>query len=147
MSEYQAIRFVGAGLGERSIGGAAGLAVTATGAVATVDGNESIRQALLLLLCTTPGERLMRPEYGCHLHRLVYAPNDHTTAGLAIHYVRQAVTRWEPRVEILDLDADADPLRPSQLNIQLRYRVRASLTVAALELPVSLVPAASDGGA
>jgi phage baseplate assembly protein W len=144
---FRALRFTGAGLGERTVGGGAGLVVTATGALATVDGDESIRQALLLLLCTTPGERLMRPEYGCHLNRLVFAPNDHTTAGLAIHYVRRAIARWEPRVEIVDLDAEADPLRPSQLNIQLRYRVRASLTVAALELPVSLVSAATDGGA
>ena len=41
----------------------------------------------------------MRPGYGCHLFRLAFAPNDDTTAGLAIHYVRQALERWEPRIE------------------------------------------------
>lgn len=133
----RALRFVGAGLG---VDPGTGPAVTATGALAMVDGDESIRQALLLLLTTAPGERLMRPEYGCHLDRLTFAPNDHTTAGLAIHYVRQAIQRWEPRVDIVDLDAEADPLRPSQLNILLRYRVRASLAVADLDVPVPLSP-------
>jgi uncharacterized protein len=123
-----AIRFVGAGTPIST-----GLAVTATGAIATVAGDDSIRQAILLLLTTAPGERLMRPEYGSYLHRLLFAPNDDTTAGLAIHYVRQAIERWEPRVEVLVVDATADPDDPARLLISLRYRVRASLSVAQLE--------------
>jgi phage baseplate assembly protein W len=122
-----AIRFVGAG---SAVAAGGGPAVTATGALATVSGDESIRQAILLLLTTAPGERLMRPEYGSHLHRLVFAPNDDTTAGLAIHYVRRAIERWEPRVDILAVDAVADTAR---LLITLRYRVRASLAVEHLE--------------
>ena len=129
-----ALRFVGAGLAESS----AGLDVTAAGSVSMVDGDASIRQAIILLLSTTPGERLMRPDYGSQLRRLAFAPNDHTTAGLAIHYVRQAVQRWEPRVEIVAVDADADPVQPNRLNILLRYRVRASLAVDTLDYPLSL---------
>jgi phage baseplate assembly protein W len=132
----RAFRFVGAG----QAGVPAGLAVTTTGSTSTVDGDESVRQAILMLLTTRSGERLMRPEYGSHLDRLVFGPNDHTAAGLAIHYVRQAIERWEPRVEILDLDAAADPDRPTQLNIRLTYRVRASLTVGTIEHPLSLHP-------
>ena len=45
--------------------------------------NDSIRQAILLLFSTRPGERVMRPDYGCDIHRLVFSPNDDTTAGLA----------------------------------------------------------------
>ena len=56
----------------------------------------------------------------------MFAPNDATTAGLAIHYVRQALARWEPWVEVLDVDAGADPDALEQLVITLRYRVRAS---------------------
>jgi hypothetical protein len=140
----RAIRFAGAGLGTGRAGGA-GLVTTITGAVSMVAGDESIRQALVLLLGTSPGERLMRPQYGSHLHRLLFAPNDHTTAGLAIHYVRQAIQRWEPRVEIVDLDAGADPLVPTQLNIRLRYRVRASLAVEQLDYPLDLGPAPTGG--
>lgn len=84
--------------------GLLGLHMTPAG-FAMVDGRDSIRQALFLLLSTAPGERVMRPTFGCDLHRLVFLPNDDTTAGLAMHYVRQAVERWEARVEVLRVDA------------------------------------------
>ena len=93
--------------------------VQPTGSIAMVEEDDAIRQALLLLISTRPGERVMRPAYGCDLERLIFSPNDDTTAGLAMHYVRQAVERWEPRVEILGVDAVArsrgrldDPNRP-----------------------------------
>jgi len=66
-----------------------------------VDGDDSVRQAILLLLSTVPGERIMRPEYGCLIHQLVFSPNDATTAGLAIHYVQRALDLWEPRVDVV----------------------------------------------
>jgi phage baseplate assembly protein W len=134
------IRFAGAGF----TGVPDGLSVTATGSVSMVDGDDCVRQALVMLLATAPGERLMRPEYGCHLRRLAFAPNDETTAGLAIHYVRQAVERWEPRVEIVDLDAGPDPDDDRVLQVRLGYRVRASLTVALLDFPVYLAPLGSS---
>ena len=85
-----------------------------------VEDDASIRQSLLLLLSTSPGERVMRPDYGCSLRRLVFAPNDDTTAGLAIHYVRQAVERWEPRVEILA----SMPVATRSIPERLRHRPR-----------------------
>src|SRR5207244_11945373 len=114
--------------------GGTGLTVTATGAVGMVEGDAAVRQAIILLLCTAPGERLMRPEYGSYLHRLLFAGNDQTTAGLAVHYVRSALTRWEPRVEIVTIDAEADPDVPERLHIALSYRVRASLATNTLNL-------------
>lgn len=138
MSSDRAPRFLGASLAAGGTGaGGTGLTVDSTGALSMVDGSDSVRQAIILLLSTAPGERVMRPGYGSRLHRLVYAPNDQTTAGLAIHYVRSALTRWEPRVEILDLDAAADPDVPERLNITLRYRVRATLAVGTLELSLA----------
>jgi phage baseplate assembly protein W len=136
---WRAVRFADPGL--VSIGRAGGLTVTPTGQLATVDGDEAVRQAILLLLTTRPGERVMRPRYGSLLHRLVFAPNDATTAGLAIHYVRQALARWEPRVEVLRIDAGADPEHPEQLVVELTYRVRASRGTEVLRVPVELQPA------
>lgn len=130
-----ALRFLGAGFDGAEAGG---LALTSAGRVATVEGDQAVRQALLMLLSTRPGERLMRPEYGCRLHRLVFAPNDDTTAGLAIHYVRDAVRRWEPRVEVTHVDAGADPDVPSRLLVRLDYRVRAALSEGSLTLAVDL---------
>lgn len=104
-----------------------GLMLNVTGAIAMAEDVCSIRQSILLLLSTRPGERVMRPEYGCWLHRLVFAPNDANTAGLAIHYVGEALRRWEPRVEILHLDAGANLHGAGDeavLDIVLDYRIR-----------------------
>jgi phage baseplate assembly protein W len=111
-----------------------GPVVTAAGGVRMIEGDAAIRQAIILLLSTLPGERVMRPDYGCPLHRLVFNPNDATTAGLGIHYVRQALLRWEPRIDILRLDAGtlpdlssaADADDGAHLYIRLDYRVRAT---------------------
>ena len=119
----------------------AGLQLTPRGGIEMVEEDESVRQAIMILLSTTPGERVMRPEYGCHLRRLAFSPNDDTTAGLAIHYVRRALERWEPRIEILEVDAGRDPARTERLEITLQYRVRASRRVGMLRIPVQL-----DGG-
>lgn len=104
----------------------AGIGLTARGLVDMVEEGDSVRQAIFLLLSTAPGERIMRPDYGCELHRLVFSPNDDTTAGLAIHYVRRALERWEPRIVVLRLDAGANLDRPELLDILLEYRVRAT---------------------
>jgi uncharacterized protein len=111
-----------------------GPVATSSGGVRMVEGDAAIRQAIILLLATLPGERVMRPDYGCPLHRLVFNPNDATTAGLAIHYVRQALLRWEPRIDILRLDAGPSPdlsgsaaeRDGAHLYIRLDYRVRAT---------------------
>lgn len=118
--------------------GRSGLALTPRGRIETVDGDASVRQAVLLLLSTTPGERVMRPDYGCELRRLVFSPNDATTAGLAVHYVRQALRRWEPRIEVLKLDAAPDPSEPGRLDIRLEYRVKASQRNERLDLALDL---------
>jgi uncharacterized protein len=124
-----------------------------TGGIGLVTGEEAIRQSIMILLSTIPGERVMRPEYGCPLHRVVLSPNDATTAGLAIHYVRQALTLFEPRIDIVHLDAgkpdpgmnfeeeksspiDAD----AALTIWLSYRVRDTGRTGVLSLTLDLSP-------
>lgn len=104
----------------------AGLRLAPTGAVEMVEEHAAVRQAVLLLLSTLPGERVMRPDYGCELHRLAFSPNDDTTAGLAIHYVRRALERWEPRIQLLQVDAGRSPEEAWRLDITLEYRVRAT---------------------
>jgi uncharacterized protein len=115
-----------------------GLGLEADGRISMVAGAESVRQALLLLISTRPGERVMRPGYGCDLHQLVFGPNDETAHGLAIHLVRQAIERWEPRIEILGLDADRDPDRPDRLLIMLDYQVRTMPEADRLVVPLQL---------
>lgn len=126
-----------------------GLHVDTTGGIDVVEGDACVRQAILLLLSTARGERVMRPDYGCDLHLLAFAPNDATTAGLAIHYVRSAVARWEPRVRVLRVDAGRrlfhgpglgavdDP--EARLDVVLDYQVRDSGHAERLALSLNLV--------
>jgi uncharacterized protein len=118
-----------------------GLQLSPRGNVAMVSEEASVRQAILLLLSTSPGERVMRPNYGCDLNKLVFAPNDDTTAGLAIHYVRQALERWEPRIRIRELDAYPHPENPAILEIFLGYIVIATHQTGEIIVPVSLTGA------
>lgn len=111
---------------EQISGGQTGLTISAQGRIQLVQGDEAVRQGILLLLSTKPGERVGRPDYGCPLDRLVFSPNDDTTAGLAMHYVRQALDRWEPRIEIIRLDAGPNPEVPEVMDIYLQYRIRAT---------------------
>ena len=80
----------------------------------------------------------MRPDYGCDLQRLVFSPNDATTHGLAIYYVRQALQRWEPRIDILRLDATSNEGDSGRMDIILEYRVRKTAHRDNLTLSVSL---------
>lgn len=119
-------------------GAETGLSISPGGGIAMVEQPASIRQAILILLTTLPGERVMRPSYGCDLFKLVFSPNDDTTAGLAIHFVRKALERWEPRVEILQLDASRNPDEPDQLDISLGYKIRAIQRTDQVEFSINL---------
>lgn len=107
-----------------NLGSTNGIQTAANGKIAMVSDRTSIRQSILLLISTIPGERVMRPRYGCNLQQLAFMPNDATTHGLAIHYVRTALEQWEPRIDILHLDADSNIDYPNTMDIILDYKVR-----------------------
>jgi uncharacterized protein len=117
---------------------AAGLRVGPTGALEMVTGEEAVRQSVLLLLATVPGERVMRPDFGCNLQRFVHDPNDDTTAGLVLHEVARALACFEPRVEVVALDATPADDEPSRLDVLLTYRVRGTLNRHDVVVPVRL---------
>lgn len=136
-------RFDGASLGGAPVvGPEAGLILTPAGRLALVEDADAVRQAIVVLLTTLPGERVMRPDYGCPLHRLMFAPNDPTTAGLAIHYVRQALRRFEPRIEIVRLDAGAQEADAGRLLVELQYRLKRTDQMQHLSMAVDLQGAA-----
>ena len=90
------------------------------------DQDEAVRQSIWMILNTAPGERVMRPDFGCGIHDLVFQPNDVTTATAVVNAVRTAVSLWEPRVDVLDVVAVPDAAEPSLLGIELDVRVRAT---------------------
>jgi phage baseplate assembly protein W len=84
---------------------------------------DSIREGITLVLSTAKGERLMRPDFGCGIHELVFAPNDATTRGMAESEVREALLKWEPRIEVLRVAAISDDEEPGRLLVSVDYRV------------------------
>ena len=136
-TRYASWRFVHPDLD--AVEGTPGLRVSATGGIELIEDAASVRQAILLLLSTRKGERVMRPDYGCDIHRLVFSPNDDTTAGLAIHHVRRAVERWEPRIDVLRIDAGVNPDDPARMDIFVEYRVRATQRTEDLNFGMSLI--------
>ena len=115
------------------------LQVNPRGAIALAAGERDIEQSIRIILETAPGERVMRPEFGCRIHELIFAPNNAATEGLMIHYVKEALDRWEPRIEILHLGAEPNPEDPSRLDIVLDYRVRATASENRLVFPFNLL--------
>jgi uncharacterized protein len=96
------------------------------GQVAMVEHEENVRQAIWLILSTAPGERMMRPDFGCGIHDMAFAPNSPGTAGQVIGEVRRALVRWEPRIDLLDVDALPDSAQPNRLLIVIKYQVRTT---------------------
>jgi phage baseplate assembly protein W len=92
----------------------------------TPDGEEGIRQSIWTILGTSPGERLMRPDFGCGIHDMVFGVNNAATANAVAGAVREALAVWEPRIDVLDVYAAADPSRTNLLVIEVNYRVRST---------------------
>ncbi|WBB95249.1 MULTISPECIES: GPW/gp25 family protein [unclassified Solwaraspora] len=90
------------------------------------DGAALIRQSIGLILGTAPGERVMRPDFGCGIHDLVFDVNDVGTAGRISRSVREALARWEPRIDVLDVYAAPDPDDRRRLLIEINYQVRST---------------------
>lgn len=100
------------------------LQVDPRGGLALASGERDIEQAIRIILSTAPGERVMRPEFGCRIHELVFAPNDATTEGLVIHYVEQALERWEPRVDVREVNVAPLPDQDGTVQIDIRYEIK-----------------------
>jgi phage baseplate assembly protein W len=109
-----------------------------SGGVAPANADDLIHQAILIILGTAPGERVMRPQWGCELHELLYAPNTLATASLARHYVEEALMKWEPRIKDIEVEAAPSSDEPNRLDIAIRYRVRSNNSARNLVYPFYL---------
>jgi phage baseplate assembly protein W len=127
-------QFIGAGL-------AFPLRTDATGGVALVRGEREIAEAIGLILGTSPGERPMRPEFGCAIGEFVFAPADAATAGLIAYEVRIALERWEPRIDLHDVQVDFAEAANGVLLINIRYALRGSNDPRNLVFPFYVIPA------
>src|SRR4051812_18154561 len=112
----------------------------ATGAIALVSRDQEIEEAMRVVLATAPGERPMRPEFGCGIHDYVFAPADATTAGRIAYEVRISLERWEPRVDVVAVDVTADPEDRSTLYVQITYAIRGTNDPRNLVFPFYVIP-------
>ena len=92
----------------------------ATGSIALVAREHELSDSMRLVLGTAYGERPMRPEFGCAIHEYVFAPVNATTAGSIAYEVRLSLTRWEPRVDVVDVVVTQDPDRSGTLLIDIQ---------------------------
>lgn len=111
-----------------------------TGSIALVSGDRELEESMRLILGTAPGERPMRPEFGCRIQEFVFAPSDATTAGRIAHEVRSALVRWEPRVELLGVDVYPADEDRSTLYIDVHYQERSTNDPRNLVFPFYLIP-------
>lgn len=79
-----------------------------------------------IILGTVPGERVMRPEFGCRAWELVFAPNDAATRGLLTMYVQQALDFWEPRINLLNVRVGSDSQNTATLLVEIEYEIKAT---------------------
>jgi phage baseplate assembly protein W len=84
----------------------------------------SVREVLLNILLTRPGERVQRPEFGAGLLNFVHQPNNETTRNLIGGVVRKSVQQWEPRILVEAVDVEPSPTRVADVHINIRYRMR-----------------------
>lgn len=123
--------FLGIGLGFP-------LAIDDRGAITLVEHEQDIRQAIIIILGTNPGERVMRPDFGAGLKALVFEPVNTTTMALVQQRVEQALVSWEPRIDLEQVLVTSDTRLPNRLLISIDYRVRSSNTFYNLVYPFYL---------
>lgn len=106
-----------------------------TGLVARVEHEQDIRQSIRIIVETQQGERVMRPNFGCGIHELVFSAIDTTAIQRIRSTIEEALRRCEARIEVLNIGVDESPTQDGELLIELEYRVRKTNQVGNLVFP------------
>lgn len=102
------------------------LRVDPTGRIVLSRHEEDIKEAIWIILSTAKGERVMRPEFGCGIHDLAFAPNNPATWNLVETSIREALTTFEDRIDILNLTVSGEEADTGKLMISLEYQVKST---------------------
>lgn len=103
--------------------------------IAMVGYEDDIKESILIILNTSKGERVMRPDFGCGIHDFMFSVVNTATLSLIKHHVREALATWEPRIEVLAVTTSTERLNEGIISIDVRYRVRRTNTVFNLVYP------------
>ena len=120
------------------------LGVDRRGGLALARDEDDVEQAISIILSTAPGERPMRPEFGCGVHDSVFDTIDATTVAQMEAEVRDALDHWEPRIEVLDVDFDLGGVDRGELLINIGYRLRSTNHLRNLVYPFYIIPAETE---
>lgn len=96
------------------------------GKIAISEDEDSVRESIKIILGTAKGERIMRPDFGCGINELAFSLNNSQTAGLISIQIKEALMKWEPRIEVLDVYAYPDKDDESRLNIYIDYMIKTT---------------------
>ena len=96
------------------------------GAIAEAREEDKVRQSIEIILRTAPGERVMRPDFGCGIHDLVFDTISGAMIGRVASVVAGALATWEPRIDVLSVRPQQDTEDPTRLLIEINYRLRSS---------------------
>jgi phage baseplate assembly protein W len=128
-----AMEFVGSGI-------AFPMRVAPSGGIALVSREREIEEAIRLILGTSPGERPMRPEFGSRIAEHVFGPANASTAGQLAYEIRVALERWEPRIDVEDVEVSFDSVDTGVLYLDVQYRIRGTNDPRNLVFPFYVIP-------
>ncbi|MEN0061704.1 MAG: GPW/gp25 family protein [Myxococcota bacterium] len=95
----------------------------------------NIQESITVILGTKPGERQRMPEFGCRIHELMFAPNTSVTGTLVARHVRDALERWEPRIDIVQIDSEPDS--SGVMRVSVSYRIKSNQQLQELDLLIT----------
>ena len=110
------------------------------GGMALTNERNEIQQSIWVILSTSPGQRVMRPTFGCRLQELIFAPNNSHTAAQVRRYVEDALGMWEPRINVIQVRVQPDPQEAARLSIEIEYQVKTTRDRRSLVYPFYLIP-------
>jgi phage baseplate assembly protein W len=118
------------------------LRINARGGIELSRHDQDVQEAIRIILSTPIGERRMRPRFGCGVHDLTFATNDPATHGLIRYHVVQALTLWEPRIQLREdgVRVKVDPDEPSRVLVEIEYELRTTNEQRNLVFPFYLIP-------
>jgi len=108
------------------------------GDVSASSAETDIRESIRIILGTAKGERLMRPEFGCDIHKHLFSTANPATLNLIERSVQEALVRWEPRIDIESVDARTDDQQPNKVLIEINYHVRTTNSLSNMVYPFYL---------
>ncbi len=114
--------------------------IDANGGIALVSREHEIQEAIRVIVSTAPGERPMRPDFGCRIHDFVFSPSDGATAAAISAEVTSALTRWEHRIDVDDVVVLFTAEDPSVLYIDIHYRLKHTNDRHNLVFPFYVIP-------